>query len=683
MKKKELLAFTFLIVSFIGTIVGTVFAQDDARLSATWQVQKYDISATLPQADTDRSLNAKAKLDLKNVSSRSASSLTLRISPNAAVTSVTVNGTTADFSKREEKLGSTSLQQIAVRIPSVAASGTISAVVDYKLTLKDNSGLAAISPVGSQFLPLSFWYPTPNSWYFARGADYSPSRVSITSNGQTVISTGIESAGAYDQKLKVQPFFVAGNFEKIATNGVEIFLPKAAGTEERKRAGEVAELATAAKTFIAAQVGNAPDVPIRIVFVKRGGGFSSGGTILVEENVLRRSKLDSAAAMALAEGIAKLWFADSQELSDDGYGAIREGLPRFFATQFIESSYGNAIADIERMRQRNAYANVSQRDAPIIQTVPLDDYYFSTVANKGSMIWRLLNRKIGADEFNKRLRSALQDGSVTLAEIRGLFPEQKEFLDAMFDKVTETNLLVGLPQPGAGETKVALRNVGSVDATVSITATFANGERMNAPATIRAASYGEVVFRTPNKIVRLEIDSEKLYPQTDYSDDIAPRETTDSDLLLAVKRLFDKQDFAKAESTAKDILRAHPNHDEVRILLGRSLLGLNRNTEAEKEFRAVLDEKLPTARSLAWANLGLAETAHRAGQSAPAEKFAVEAIRADADYGASLAARILKNKITAASAVPEDIKSYFTNFDRAAASNRKAEIDALVVPGEA
>src|SRR5215212_556145 len=79
-----------------------VFGQDEARVSATWQVVKYDISATLPASDSDRNLTAKAKLDIKNVSSRPASTLTLRISPNAEVSAVSVNGGTNEFTKRED-----------------------------------------------------------------------------------------------------------------------------------------------------------------------------------------------------------------------------------------------------------------------------------------------------------------------------------------------------------------------------------------------------------------------------------------------------------------------------------------------------------------------------------------------------------------------------------------------------
>ncbi|HSU24740.1 MAG TPA: hypothetical protein VLI65_02050, partial [Pyrinomonadaceae bacterium] len=190
-------------------IAFVALAQDDTRVTATWQVQKYDISATLPSNPSDRNLTAKAKVDIKNVSGRPASTLTLRISPNTEVSAVAVNGATADFTKGEEKIANGSLQRIVVRIPSAPPGGTVSATVDYKLNVKDNSGLSAISPVGAQFLPLSFWYPTPNSWYFARGADYAPFRIQVNAPGQTIVSAGGELSGVFEQKFGGQPFFAA------------------------------------------------------------------------------------------------------------------------------------------------------------------------------------------------------------------------------------------------------------------------------------------------------------------------------------------------------------------------------------------------------------------------------------------------------------------------------------------
>lgn len=663
---------------------GNLLAQTVTRTAAaTWQVQKYDIDVTLPQ-DAGRVVDLRTVLTIKNVSGKPASTLTLRISSLAAISSVKINEATADFTKNEEKINSAlSLQRIGIRMASAAPDAIVTATVDYKITLKENTALSAISPVGGQFLPQSFWYPTPNSWFFARGADTAPVQLKVNSaGGLTVVSSGTETAGRFDQRLYVQPFFVAGSWETSNQPGVTVLIPKGLGPDALKRAAELASLMTEAKAFMTGVLGKAPDVPLRIVAARRGSGFGTGGTLIVDEGIFRRSKIDSLAAMNVSESVAKLWLGNAVSVTGDGYGIIGEGLARFLATQFLESKYGKDVADIERLRQRIAYAAVSKRDAPLTTVLPLDDYYYPEVANKGAMAWRILSKRVGATEFASTIRKNMEDGNLNVEELRAAFSAEKELLDYLFEQVTDANLLVGLPQSAGAETRVALRNSGSTDVTVDVAATTVNGEKIVASSTIKAQSFSDISFKSANKILRVEIDTDKLYPQTEYSDDIAPRESTDSDPLLAAKRLFDKQDFAGAEAIARKLLRDLPRSDDLRVLLARALLAQNKNTDAEKEFRAVLDEKLPTSRSISWANVGLAEAASRANQKDTAIKYAETAIIADGEYGASLAARNLRNKLGGSTASDPAVKSFFGDFDKAASSNRKADVDALVVPGE-
>ena len=659
------------------------FAQIDNRASKTWEVQKYDITAALPTAEADRFLNVKAVLNLRNASGNAVSSLTLRISPKAEVADVKTNGATADFTKGEEKVGSGTLQKIQLRGVSVQPEGNLAVEVTYKLKVDENTGLNALSSAGSQFLPLSFWYPTPNSWYFPRGADFAPFRLQVNSaNGQTISSSGTENGGAFEQKLNSQPFFVTGNWDAVNSNSVAVLLPKGAGADEQKRANELATLAADVKTFTANLLGTAPDAPLRIVAVRRGAGFSSGGTLLIDESIFRRQKIDSLTAMTIAESVVKTWFGGAIKVEGDGNATIREGLSRFIATQFLESKFGKEIADLERLRQRTSYSAVVKRDAPLSTVSPLDDYYFTTNANKGAMIWRLLAKKIGQDEFFNVIKSSIKNGAVDLPKLRGAFSAQKNFLDYAFDQVTDMDLIIGLPQVNGSETKVALRNSGSIDAVVDIIATTANGEKIKISTTIAKQSFGEALIKTTNKIVRVEVDGDKLYPQLDYSNDVKPLEIDESDSLLFVKKPFDKQDYAVAEKNARVVLRDTPLFDDVRVLLARTLLAQNKTADAEKEFRAVLDEKLPTARSLAWANVGLGEVLLKSNQNAQAIQYYNDAIKADAEYGATLAARQGKNKANAPLINDESIKAFFAQFDKSAISGRKADVDALVLTGE-
>src|SRR5689334_2864131 len=114
----------FLALIFVSTFPAV--AQVDTRISATWQVQKYDITANLPSTDSDRSLSVKADVTVKNVSASPASTLSLRISPNVTVTSASINGASADFTRREESIAALgTLQVIAIRVRAVAPASTL------------------------------------------------------------------------------------------------------------------------------------------------------------------------------------------------------------------------------------------------------------------------------------------------------------------------------------------------------------------------------------------------------------------------------------------------------------------------------------------------------------------------------------------------------------------------------
>src|SRR5260370_9382763 len=100
----------------------------------------------------------------------------------------------------------------------IATKETAAASIEYRWRVEDNSGLAAISPIAFQFLPTTLWYPSPNTSFAVRGADYAPFRLTI--NGGTAVSSGSEkSAGGnrvFEQSPYALPFFVAGAWGPIS-----------------------------------------------------------------------------------------------------------------------------------------------------------------------------------------------------------------------------------------------------------------------------------------------------------------------------------------------------------------------------------------------------------------------------------------------------------------------------------
>lgn len=686
---------TFLLSILLLCVCAHAGAQTNAPV--IWQVNSFDIAATVQQ--TERVLNAVATLNATNVGGSVGRTLTVRLNVKASVKSVAVNGAAGTFRPGTEPRGD--LQRVEIALPAtVAPNASTSVTVTYSLPVESNTGLFAISPIGTQFLPLSFWYPMPNTPYTVRGADTAPFRLSV--NLPNVVSSGVEKNGAsgsvsFEQTLHSQPFFVQGDWDKVDGGadgkGISVLMEKGMGAEERKRAEALIAFTGAARTYFAGMLGPAPDVPLRLVAVRRGAGFSDGGTVLIDADALRLPKIDAATALAVAEDVARLWIGGQAPVRGEGSGVLRDALVRFLATQFLEKQFGREAVQSELYRERIGYAAVAQRDGPLARASQLDSTYFGSVPNRGAMFWRLVDRKLGHDAFVSVLKAALQTdrNGMTLVGLREALAARggdslKSLMDQQLDQVIDTDLMVGLPQQRGADWVSALRNIGSIDVTVTVAATTDTGQIVTAEATVPAKNFGEAVFKTPAKIVRVEVDPDKFYPQLDYGNDVVPRAKDLPDALNEASLQLGAQDFVKAEATARAMLNVAPRFQEARILLARALLGQNKLDEAEKLFRSALDEGLPFPATLAWANIGLGEIAMKRNQPAEAAKRFGDAVVASRDYPSSLAARLARIRAEAAAnnapAVDPAVQTFATQLAQALVTNRKPDLESRIVSGE-
>jgi tetratricopeptide (TPR) repeat protein len=673
-------------------------AQEEAR--AVWQVVRFDVTATLPATPNERVLTARAVVNARNVGTGAGRTLTLRLNTAAEIKAAMVGDASAQHYARAESR--TQLQQVTVTLPAAIAPGSaVSVTLDYRLPVSANTGLAALSPEGAQFLPLSGWYPSPNSQFSLRGADTAPLRLTVNgAGGEMIVSAGQATGASFEQKLSAQPFFLTGKWETIEggaeARGVSALISRGATPDERKRAESLVALAASARSFYTGLFGALPEpAPIRLVGVNRGAGFDLGGTVLLDNAVFRRGKIDAITAQLVGEAVARMWIGGATPVRGEGAGVLREGLARFLATLFLEKEFGREAADAERLRERIAYSAVAQRDAPLSISTPLEPTYYLSVANKGAMIWRLAARTLGRDAFLAILREQLQKGresEITLAVLRAALNASggaglKSALDAGFDQPTELDLLIGLPQLRGGESVSALRNTGAFETVVSAVAITESGARVTAQTTIPARDFADIHFKTAARIVRVEVDPEKIYPQLDYANDVAPRAPALEESLEDATRLLAASQHAQAEAIARALLERAPLMQDARILFARSLLEQNKLADAEREFRAALDERLPLPVTLAWANIGLGEIAMRRNQAPEAAKRFDEAVRVEGGYAPALAARAarLKAETTPGASTPaidEAVRAAVAHFDQTIRGGRKAELDALIMPGE-
>lgn len=695
MKKIKVVLFLLIIVSCCN-----LSANAQAITTASWKVLRYDVSANILQGE--RTLSVRATVSAINIGTAAGATMTLRLTPQADVKSAKASEADAIFRTRNESLGG--LQTVVVNIPSTAIDSTINVTIEYRLPIITNAPHATISPLGSQFLPIygddpkSVWYPTTTNPYWPRGWDTAPFRLTVTSSSEQIVSSGKSNGNIFEQTLNSQPFFVTGNWEVIEgtgeAKGISVWLTKGASAEEKKQAEALIALTNSARNFYVSILGQMPDVPIRLVAVSRGAGFNEGGTILINDAAFRRSKIDTGTTLLISEALPRLWIGGAYMVRGEGYGTLREGLPRYLAIQFIEKQFGNDIANLERRRGRLAHAGVAKFDGPASQTTLGDKNYFAVAANKSAMIWRYAEKSLGRDTFFSILRAQLQKSvndtnGFNLASFRIALNEAgngtfKKVLDQMFDQPTDLDLMVGLPHQKAGDWVAALRNIGTTDATINVVATTQNGEKITVQSIVPARGYSEAAFKTTTPIVRVEVDPEKLYTQTDYSNDISPRPKITDTVLFDIKGLFNKQDYVQAEALARQAILQHQFDDDLRALLGRILLAQSKLDEAEKEFTAVMNSPIPSALNQSWANEGLGEIKLRRNQNAEAAKYFTAAIRADGEYGATLAARSGRIKAEAGSppAIDESAKSFVEQIDKTIGSERKSDLNNLVVTGE-
>jgi len=689
--------FTFLLLALLCVPGLTLKAQTASP--PIWQVDSFDLAVNVQQAE--RLINVTSTLAATNIGGSPGRTLTVRLYSKAKITSVSVNGAAATFRPGQDPRGD--LLRVEISLPgAVNPASKATVAVTYSLPVESNGGAAAISPVATQFLPLSIWYPMPNTPFTVRGADTAPFHISV--NLPDVVSSGVEKStggsSVFEQPLSGQPFFVQGSWDKVEGSaekkGITVYVPKGARADEKKQAEALVAFTSAARSFFTTALGNAPDVPVRLVAVRRGAGFSDSGTVLFDADALRLSRVDAATALSIAEAVARLWLGGQTPIHGDGSGVLRDGLVRFLATQFLEKQFGADAVQSELLRERIAYAAVAQRDTPLARSNQLDSTYYGSVPNRGAMFWRLVDRRLGHDAFVAVLKGGLESAKndpngLTLAGLRAAILARggdtiKPLLDQQLDQVIDTDLLVGLPQARGAEWVSALRNLGSIDVTVKVAATTESGQTILTDVTIPSKNFGEAVFKTSGRIVRVEVDPEKLYPQTDYGNDAVPRVRDLPDALAEATLQLGAQDYVKAEAVAREMLSTAPRLQEAKIVLARALLGQNKFDEAEKLFRAAVDEPLPFTATLAWGNIGLGEISMKRNLPAEAAKYFNDAVFASRDYPSSLAARAARIRAEAAAnnapPLDESVRAFATSFSQAIVGGKRPDLESRVVSGE-
>jgi len=714
--------------TFLCTIL-LLFAHSLA-MAQEFEIKKFELDArVLPE---DYKVTVQAKMHMVNLSSpdladkillagESRPRLSFFLNLNAKVESMKFNAAEVPVKTSEDQRNKL-LRVFTELSTTMASTREFDIEIAYSLNTTERNAALHVSRDEIFLLPASFWVPVVHTPYANHGADTAPMTIKVEAPaGLKVVSSGIrKSENSFEQSMACQPFFFAGDYEVITRGGdahpVEVYYPRGTGEIGKQQADRLAAEAERIIAFYVRYFGVPSLAPFRLISTQarqlttattdsfspaREVSLSTVGAVSIDDNFFRRDTLDLGTIELLAGAAARAWIDGQVLLRGLGAGVLRDALPIYLTAQYLGERFGEAQRVEAFDRYRRSYATIARSDAPLLMQSPIDRNYITSVYNKGALVWRLIEKQVGQQIFDKVIRNSLSRTTTDVlslsawqsplcnlsrcVNLRATFyvtGADRKVIDEIFSNWIEgvsidssgtlTNVLpdiaVGEPQTTATNVESTVANFGTGDLTVEIVATTDKGEKLKEYVAVKAGEYSAAVFPSGTKIKSIEADPNKLFLQSDYSNDTFPRKPTESESFGQANLAYSKNDFVTAESKARDALKANPDSPTIQALLGRALLAQNKQQDAANIFLAALKiEPIPIV-AYGWAHQGLGEIALQQNKPAEAVRHFRFAAAADLDAATTISARdgMLKaDRAANAIKIPEDIRAFFQKFDAA------------------
>lgn len=696
---------------------GTAFAQE-------FEIKSYDIKAAVNLEA--HAVEVQAKMRLVNLSGReladkvllgtgSKPRLSFFLHNKAKVSAMSVNGATAQFRTGEP-----------LRLPMITVSTDITTAfasaaefdveLAYSIPSTDRSQTLHVSTSESYALPNGFWFPIYHNPYADHGADTAPFKLTVTAPAGKVISAGNRlGENTFEQTLAMQPFFfVVPHDVTTATAArsakIEIYAPRGLDENGQQQVKRLADEATKIINFYTEYFGIPLSGAFRIVASgTQGLTFSEPGAVLLDDSYFRRNTLDLGTIELIAGAAAKSFVDGRVLMRGRGAGMMRDGLPIYLVAQYLGARFGEAQQQAAFDRYRRAYEPVARgADTALLLQSPYDRSYTTVVYNKGALVWRLIEKKVGKQAFDNFVRGMLDRQRVDVlslvewkaplcrasrctnvkAELLAAASSQRAVLEDVFAQWIENAVVpdfaVGQPQAGANGLESAIVNFGSGDITIDILATTEAGEKLKQTAFIKGGEYGAVTFPAGTKIATIEVDPDKLFPQKDYSNDVFPRRASATTLYGQASLAFTKKDYATAEAKVKEAMTSESNSPILQSLLGRILLAANKNDEAAKVLTDSLKGEPLPLQAYAFSHLGLGQLALQNNKAAEAARHFRLAAASELDQANALMARdgaVKAEQSANAAKVPEDVRAFLKQLDDALLTGTADAVSPLVELG--
>lgn len=655
-------------------------------LAQDYDILRFDINAQLD--GSSHTVQVQAQLQIRNVTTqgRTGQSATFKVNKNARVSSVKVDGAEAVFKQKgDERL--TELANITVDLPKpLAPNATAEVFFIYALELKETTALASVTANETMLLPESFWVPLVHTPFATYGPDYAPVRLIATvGDGLRVVGDGRKVDGAYEQSYASQPLLLAGNYDepfevKATSVTCEFLLPRGIRSGARKQAEVIAAEIGKIADFYTKLGFNVAD-SIRIVSSSRVGSQMTPTTLVFNEDLFRREELDIETIEFLARALLRAQIGGVSLPRARGWYILQDAMPVYLAGLYFEQVYGSDAGREFFARRARAYAPIAaaRTDGPLLFLSLLDNQYASSMLNKGPLMFRLLERQVGREKVLEVYRKAFSAKTVRYDDLKNAFlavdKGLESFFDQWFDKVSEPDFIIGVPFESEGKWKCALRNFGLGDALVDVIAVDERGNRLMERLLLPSRGRSEVTFKTSSPVVAVEVDPDKLYPQTNYDNDTRPQIKSAYTLFNEANLHFNKKEYAEAERQLRDAISREPHNAALRTLLLRVLVATGRYDEAVREVAEIRKLGPLPIYTITWVNYVLGEVAMAANRPVEAADRFFAAVAASRDT-VPARQRLVEAEQQAGriNTGDESVKGFVQQFDKAI---REATVQAL------
>ena len=365
---------------------------------------------------------------------------------------------------------------------------------------------------------------------------------------------------AYDGPARSLALAIGADYDCYALDGpIPVDVASLPGHDEDAR-----YFATLARDILAeyeARYGPYPRARLAIVENPNLNGlsFAADGIVwlsrrfFTHRNVLFIGALNRVAEYVLAHEIAHQWVGLGTGIDLNTEAWLSEGLAQYLAVRYYEDRYGAFEPNLfafgspgvveELVEQQFGFFNLREHfiELPYLTTQyagfdealikPIENVRFgnaSTVRlyDKGYLVARAIASAIGEEVFERGIRRAVDERRADLLDVRTfqtiLEEESGEPLDALFDtwvygagRVDYAVRIIARETARAEHlTTVAVARIGGTVQPVEVEVTLRSG------ATARqvwdgSGESGELVFRTPSRVVRATIDPDHRLPDLD------------------------------------------------------------------------------------------------------------------------------------------------------------------------